>query len=1066
MSTLLAFPASWIPKAHTLIAYTAFSTALFLGWASGLWKELCINSVARWPVEWFPSVSATVGDHAPSRAPFQIIIALCATPRFLLLLVQWLVHRYPPLRPSKSAERYQPSDSEGRTTAIRDAGIRTRAAVNRVGAGVEELLAPVDDAIKAEFGSTTLVDIELFVGIARTFCCGGWVYITSRDHHDVHDLFMILYLLLTLPWMYLSTRHSVNPMTRRKRMIPFVGFLAMVPPLIYLFYRHSVARVPGAYTYYSMFEWSLVVWDVAFDAVAVSELGHLQISIIDTSSPAEGASASSKWVTPKYYLAQPRIRSGHKDIEIDWTSQVTSTPVPHWRHVAAWLSDVYFAVCFWTIFTALGFQLFYWSVWKLALAGSELALLANLSGFLLSIRSAYRYVTSRNGLITNRIVAVIFGMAFYVFPWPEARLVGVSLGTWTAWLALFGNWARLKGSEEMIAEGQNLGLGLVISLLLKYACSSTNPFWVVAHPASGGWNKTGLLLAALSLFEYAYRPISLHPAPPLVHPAAATKGDYNSIVSVSKWQQRLITIGLGALIHLVQTFVTDAGTIISWTWTGYPIKGPTLHPFAGFTIAVAAIGVCLQSPHLHLPMTVLGTVGAILLYNFPDWIGFMGGLLLVTYLTSIFPAYVRAASACRPSSTSGYALVTNIILDVVSVITAAYAFVPMGWIFRERTDLVLGFCMIATVAGWQASRSINLPSGPCLPTRSRQRITTTKRFTTIASVVLSIISLGYSYNKMPTKTPVPYYPDHKIFTGGIWTVHFGVDKEGRDSQRRMMDLIRDMQVDVLGLLETDLHRFVYGNRDLTRAISEELGYYVDLGPGPNKHTWGAALLSKFPILNSTHHLLPSPHGELAPAIHATLDVHGTKVNVMVSHNGQEEDLLDRTLQTTEIARLLRETQDTPTVFLGYLVTRPGDLRPWPYQILIEDGRMWDVEISDRWRWCEYIAFRGLWRIGYARIHESDISDTELQASYWFCAGFDVGKFMLPKPGYPVHYETNEEMYWHIGESDIPEPWHMPAMFRDKGTRGHRYVVWDGPLYYNPPERSGLQRYGQGWSTER
>ena len=119
-----------------------------------------------------------------------------------------------------------------------------------------------------------------------------------------------------------------------------------------------------------------------------------------------------------------------------------------------------------------------------------------------------------------------------------------------------------------------------------------------------------------------------------------------------------------------------------------------------------------------------------------------------------------------------------------------------------------------------------------------------------------------------------------------------------------------------------MHRFVYGNRDLTRVISEELGYvgplppsplslkshvaqYVDLGPGPNKHTWGAALLSKvgdpcldtnsyiskFPILNSTHHLLPSPHGELAPAIHATLDIHGEKVNVWVSHNGQGESAI-------------------------------------------------------------------------------------------------------------------------------------------------------------------------------
>lgn len=37
--------------------------------------------------------------------------------------------------------------------------------------------------------------------------------------------------------------------------------------------------------------------------------------------------------------------------------------------------------------------------------------------------------------------------------------------------------------------------------------------------------------------------------------------------------------------------------------------------------------------------------------------------------------------------------------------------------------------------------------------------------------------------------------------------------------------------------------------------------------------------------------------------------------------------------------------------------------------------------GDRWRWCEYIAFRGLWRIAFARVHESDITDTELQVGH-------------------------------------------------------------------------------------
>lgn len=55
------------------------------------------------------------------------------------------------------------------------------------------------------------------------------------------------------------------------------------------------------------------------------------------------------------------------------------------------------------------------------------------------------------------------------------------------------------------------------------------------------------------------------------------------------------------------------------------------------------------------------------------------------------------------------------------------------------------------------------------------------------------------------------------------------------------------------------------------------------------------LLSKWPIVNSTHHLLPSPHGELAPAIYATLDVLGHYIDVIVAHSpsSRTHDRADR-----------------------------------------------------------------------------------------------------------------------------------------------------------------------------
>lgn len=107
---------------------------------------------------------------------------------------------------------------------------------------------------------------------------------------------MIVYLVLNLPWMALSTMHSTNARARRWRELTAGGFLAMIPPLIYLFIQHNVKHIPGSYTYYAFFEWSLVVWDVAFDAACIFELDHLQIQVVDTTRGDQDGVSKSGWV--------------------------------------------------------------------------------------------------------------------------------------------------------------------------------------------------------------------------------------------------------------------------------------------------------------------------------------------------------------------------------------------------------------------------------------------------------------------------------------------------------------------------------------------------------------------------------------------------------------------------------------------------------------------------------------------------------------------------------------------------------------------------------------------------
>lgn len=253
----------------------------------------------------------------------------------------------------------------------------------------------------------------------------------------------------------------------------------------------------------------------------------------------------------------------------------------------------------------------------------------------------------------------------------------------------------------------------------------------------------------------------------------------------------------------------------------------------------------------------------------------------------------------------------------------------------------------------------------------------------------------------------------------------------------MSSLYEDLSLDVFSLLESDLHRSVFGNRDLTQYLAESLKMYADIGPGPDKHTWGAALFSKFPIINSTHHLLPSPDGELAPAIHAVLDIYGTPVNVWVSHNGQEETPLDRELQTKRIAQMARETYPQPLVVLSYLVTRPHAPPPSPYGILFQPGQVYDPEPTDRDRWCQYMGFRSLEKIGYARVSRYTLSDTELQTV----------KLRVPLAGQVVDPDRDERgKLVTEREIDVPREALYPEKFIDppaKVYNKHKYT----PFYY-------------------
>ncbi len=659
----------------------------------------------------------------------------------------------------------------------------------------------------------------------------------------------------------------------------------------------------------------------------------------------------------------------------------------------------------------------------MGISGYEVMVMTTISPLFLGIKPLRSFFAA-NQRVTHLIS--LAGLAAYLVESPVPRLLTIGFGVWMQCLGWAASlYADSAHPARLEARVLSLVVGLLMSSIAKFAWRTNNPLWPILHADNGGYNGIGLALAVLASLRFTRK--------------AASQGGGES----KKGSSLLSAFGIAGVFFGMHSLLSDTSTMILWVWDGYPIRGPVSNVHAYYTIAAMTGGIILglYRPALVASWTAYGAacVGAAVVTLYHQWFGYYGALALATYLPAIAIALISNAAKKNVAVTFGLGFFIYNLMVLFHVWVVAYAFVPGGPLVREHTDWVMATMMVLIGAGVFDLVTVNAKAGrKAAENRRRASATGYRKYFVGALGVLNVFFLAANFMRFPTNDYKPHHPEDRVMTAGIWTIHFGLDNDMWSSEYRMRDLIKEMEIDVIGLLESDQQRIIMGNRDSTQVLAEELGMYVDYGPGPDKHTWGSALLSKFPILNSTHHLLPSPVGELAPSIHATLDVYGTLVDVHVFHSGQEEDPEDRRLQTEYLSKLMGSSS-RPSVLLSYLVTKPLEGN---YNTYVSDiSGMHDVDPTDWDRWCEYILFKGLRRTGYARVSRSTITDTELQ----------VAKFVVPAT------EEERASVWHVSEehrnqrmdeSHVPEGWRFPALFRGEGVRGHRYHVFDEPRYYN------------------
>lgn len=364
--------------------------------------KIVTNAHYTYPDEWFPSVSATIGDRYPERSIFQILIALTAFPRFLLLLGHYYLNQ------SK---------------------------------------------------------VCFLVGVLRTVSCGGWVYITSTDDHDIHDIFMITYIVLTLPWDIMITRYS-SPLTSKNKGLTATIFFGTLFPMIYWYIQHSVQQRAGAYSIYAYFEWSLILLDIAFDAFAYADFKKIDIVLAFNEKSGNTSFFQIRDSNPINYGEEKSSelqKSGEKKVEKEKPVARSATG-SYFRFDSFFylLTNIFNGFLFWSNVTSLLCSIWHFPLWYMGISGYEAAILGYLGPIFLYLPFVSE-AFMQYGVLLGGIIAI----GAYIVQMPELRLISVAVGTSITVATFVQNLRYITNAETSFSFALTWLLGLVASVILK-----------------------------------------------------------------------------------------------------------------------------------------------------------------------------------------------------------------------------------------------------------------------------------------------------------------------------------------------------------------------------------------------------------------------------------------------------------------------------------------------------------------------------------------------------------------------------------------------------------------------
>ena len=476
-----------------------------------------------------------------------------------------------------------------------------------------------------------------------------------------------------------------------------------------------------------------------------------------------------------------------------------------------------------------------------------------LFGFLLISRGLIPYLNTSNRLLASGIATAVAFSLFWLLITTRS-----SVGRWaSAGLAIAVSLSTLlravgHGIEYSLTPA-GAWVGWMLALALGGCIALSELGREESTPQYGG-NPTTSLLGIYFLLTLVYFSVS---APAVI--ARWTEANYTLIVTVV------------SLLSLL------------WVWLSISQPSWFLRISRRFLVAwnllfTASLTLTLLAQRVSFPPTLDSPPVVVGAPTLIQMVPLVLMLLLFPVLFLDLQVFIQKMqlSTLPPRSLAPGILLGSfslIVLIFINIFSNVWGYIePISPPFRNTFWLVY-FLLSGgiTLLVWRAQRGI--PAAEAEPDGGRHWEW---------AVLLSLIFLATLFFARPT-TPVQADAAGKTSLR-VMTMNTqqSNDEFAEKSFEAQLALIKKISPDILALQETDSTRISLNNNDYVRAFADRLGYYSYYGPKTVTGTYGTAILSKYPLLNTRTSFMYSDKDETGVA-EAEVEVAGVPFTIYDVH---------------------------------------------------------------------------------------------------------------------------------------------------------------------------------------